>query len=91
MVWEEIPENTKIYFLTFSASDWEIVKWAHGHFINGMVPTDDVQNGLDFLNEFLEGRTPNLSYSQREGKPGVNYPLSIPGGYDYLLHSGIIL
>ncbi len=58
VVWEEIPEATRIYSLIVGAETAEKIKAAHGSFINSGDTIDE--KAAEWLNEYLAGQIPSI-------------------------------
>lgn len=82
IVYEEIPESTKIYSVEVTPDEWEWMKLTHGHYVNAGDSDEDVDDACNTLSTWLEGRMP------------IETPHPIPlcgASYDYVVVTGFIL
>ena len=50
LIWNEVPENLKLYELELADDEFKKLKLCHGRYING---DDDADGNLLWLSEFL--------------------------------------
>lgn len=81
IIYEEVPENTKFYSLfDVDQEDWEWMRLCHGKFVNAVNSKAD-NLLLGQLDVMLEGM---VTFPYTKESP-------IPGDYDYIIHTGVIL
>ena len=70
IILEEIPENTGLYLVEADDETAEILKTAHGHYVNGCDNTPEQDYAVDAVNLMLGPRTDdNLKWAQESGIP----------------------
>ena len=85
IIWEEIPEETKLFVLELEGKELEKALKAHGQLVNCSNTETD---GADFLSEFLEDEIPVLSSS----KIGKSKAFNVKElNLDYVVWSGFML
>lgn len=81
IVYEEIPEDTKLYSVEVTPEEWKWMQLTQDKFINASMPKKNEQ-ACNKLSEFLTDK-PILS---------MDNPILIRGeNYDYVLVTGFIL
>lgn len=68
IIWEEDGVRLRMYEELVTPDEFKAISAAHGHFI-GCDNGDAVNKALDFLNEWLQGRTP--FYDTSEGNQPI--------------------
>jgi len=53
LVWEEIPETTKLFMLELTDNDYEKILLCHGLFINSSDMSEEQEEAMRWLNEDL--------------------------------------
>lgn len=83
LIYELVPEETKVYILTnVSVDDWQWMKLTHHNYINAQMPSKEVEVACDMLNNYIEGLDP----------AAPDDPVLLRGeNFDYMIHSGFIL
>lgn len=65
IIFEEIPENINLYLVEADEETVEILKTAHGHYVNGCNNTPEQDRAVDIVNLMLGPRTDdNLAWAQ---------------------------
>lgn len=82
IVYEEIPNETKIYVEEVGAKEWGRIQLTHGQYLNATTDNLDVLDACVWLSAWLESKTP---VNRQE-------PLILRGGgFDYLVVTGSLL
>lgn len=68
VIWEEVPENTKVFFLELEEADFKRVMNYHCKFINSTSITEEEEKDLFFLSEMLEKLEPSFDLVSGKGK-----------------------
>lgn len=85
IIWEEIPEETKLFVLELEGKELEKTLKAHGQLVGC---TDTKSDGAEFLSEFLVDKTPVLTSS----KIGKSKAFNVKElNFDYVVWSGFML
>lgn len=70
IILEEIPENTSLFLVEASDEVIEILKTAHGRYVNGCDNTQEQEYAVNAVNLMLGSRTDdNLSWASESGIP----------------------
>lgn len=70
IILEEIPENTGLYLVEADEDIIEILKIAHGHYVNGCNNTPEQDRAVDIVNLMLGPRTDdNLAWASESNIP----------------------
>lgn len=70
IIFEEIPENTRLFLVEATDDMVEILKTAHGHYVNGCNNTPEQDKAVDTINLMLGPRTDdNLEWARESGIP----------------------
>ncbi|HCU2117025.1 TPA: hypothetical protein OUI25_000440 [Klebsiella pneumoniae] len=70
IILEEIPENTGLYLVEADEDIIEILKTAHGHYVNGCNNTPEQDRAVDIVNLMLGPRTDdNLAWASESNIP----------------------
>lgn len=69
VVWEMVPESTRIYYLILSDEELERAQRCHGHFVNLANTPPDVEKDLQWLNEYLGEQRDSLVYNSEAKNP----------------------
>ena len=70
IILEEIPENTGLYLVEADEDIIEILKTAHGHYVNGCNNTPEQDRAVDIVNLMLGSRTDdNLKWANESNIP----------------------
>lgn len=70
IILEEIPENTGLYLVEADEDIIEILKTAHGHYVNGCDNTPEQDHAVNIVNLMLGPRTDdNLKWANESNIP----------------------
>ena len=87
VIWEEIPEESKLYLLELDGEELKKTLEAHGQLVGC---TDTKSDGVEFLSEFLVGKTPIMDSSKILGKKAA--PINVKElGAEFIVWSGLML
>lgn len=78
LLWEMIPEGSRIYNLAgLSVADFERIKRCHGHYINLCGTPEDIVSDLTWLDKFLLDQSCAIVY---DSDVGGHTPIEISDG-----------
>ncbi|QJI10847.1 hypothetical protein GuL6_278 [Buttiauxella phage vB_ButM_GuL6] len=70
IIFEEIPENTSLFLVEATDDMVEILKTAHGRYVNGCGNTPEQDHAVNIVNLMLGPRTDdNLKWAHESGIP----------------------
>lgn len=104
IIFEEIPENINLYLVEADEKTVEILKTAHGRYVNGCDNTPEQDHAVDIVNLMLGPRTDdNLAWANESNIPHeyvgmyVNsnlvekYPVEPTNKIDLVIRTGFFL
>lgn len=86
IVYEEIPESTKVYSEDVTAEEWAWMKLTHGNYVNADADSEEAEEACTKLSDWLVDKKPASDSGEQ------SEPILLRGvGYDYVIVTGFIL
>lgn len=87
IIWEEIPEESKLFLVELDGEELEKAFKAHGQLVNC---TQTKSDGAEFLSEFLVDKTPIMDSAKIQEKKLA--PINVKElGAEFIVWSGFML